>query len=579
MSKKVSNQLVEMLVESGIKNVYAVAGDSINELNNAIKENGQIKWIHVRHEESGAFAASAEAQLNGLACCIGSSGPGHVHLINGLYDAHRSGASVLAIASTCPTIQYGSDYFQETNTIKLFDDCSYYNQIAMTPAQLPRMVQAAIQNSIIKKGVSVIGLPGDVISEKAIENISDNKNYLPQAIIRPNNNDLKSLSDLLNKYDKISIFCGIGAKDSHDEVVDLSRILKAPVGYSFRGKMGIQYDNPNEVGMTGLLGLPSAYISMHESEVILLLGTDFPYVSFIPSDKIIIQIDINPEKLGRRASLTMGLCGDIKNTLQSLIPLLNQKEDDIFLKKQLKIYNHVKKHLNTYVLDKGKIDAIHPEALASQLNNLATKDSIFTVDTGMCCVWGARYIESTGKRDLIGSFVHGSMANALPQAIGASLACPNRQVIAMCGDGGISMLLGELSTIKQYNLPIKIIVFNNRSLGMVRLEMEVAGLLDSETDLVNPDFKLVAEAAGIKGLTISDPNDLEALLKEAFDYNGPVLVNVMTDPNALAMPPKIELDMIGGMESSMIKMMMEGNYKEVIDTIESNYKHIEELAD
>jgi len=338
MSKKIANQLVEMLVEAGIKRVYAVAGDSINELNDAISLNSKIKWIHVRHEESGAYAASAEAQLNGLACCAGSSGPGHVHLINGLYDAHRSGASVLAIASTCATIQYGSDYFQETNLTKLFDDCSYYNQIATTQAQAPRMMQAAIQNSIQRKGVSIFGIPSDIISMKAVDNISSNKNYFTKAVIRPNDDELSLLADLINKNDKICIFCGIGSKEAHDEIVNLSKILKAPVGYSFRGKMGIQYDNPNEVGMTGLLGLPSAFSSMHESNLILLLGTDFPYVSYIPQDKILIQIDTKPERLGRRAKLTMGLHGDIKNTLQSLIPLLNKKEDDNFLNKQLGVY-------------------------------------------------------------------------------------------------------------------------------------------------------------------------------------------------------------------------------------------------
>lgn len=579
MSKKVANQLVEMLVEAGIKRVYVVAGDSINELNDAVRQNSKIKWIHMRHEESGAFAAGAEAQLNGLACCAGSSGPGHVHLINGLYDAHRSGASVLAIASTCATIQYGSDYFQETNVTKLFDDCSYYNQIAMTSAQLPRMVQAAIQNSLIKKGVSVLGLPSDVISELAVENITDNKNYRPKSFLRPNDEELKSLAYLINTNDKICIFAGIGARVAHDQIVELAQKLNAPVGYSFRGKMGIAYDNPNEVGMTGLLGLPSAYASMHQADVILLLGTDFPYPAFLPKKKIIIQIDTDPSKLGRRAKLSMGLQGDIKNTLEALIPLIDKKENSSFLDKQLKIYSQVKKHLETYVADAGSIGAIHPEAVASLLSNLATNDAIFTVDTGMCCVWGARYIKATGKRDLIGSFVHGSMANALPQAIGAALACPTRQVVAMCGDGGISMLLGELATIKQYNLPIKIIVFNNRSLGMVRLEMEVAGLLDSETDMVNPDFKLVAEATGIKGLTINDPADLETLMREAFDHDGPVLINVMTDPNALAMPPKVDPGMISGMESSMLKMLWGGEYKEVLETIESNYKHLEELND
>lgn len=578
MAKKVAEQLVEMLIQAGIRRIYAVTGDSLNELNDAVRRNPKIKWIHVRNEEVGAFAASAEAQLTGLACCAGSSGPGHVHLINGLYDAHRSGASVLAIASTCATTEFGTGYFQETNVIKLFDDCSCYNQIASTPAQLPRMAQAALQYAIQKKGVAILGLPGDVTFLHAVENVSSDKNYFSKADIRPADNELQALADLINKQKKICIFCGIGAADAHDEVVELAGLLNAPVGYSFRGKMDIQPNNPYEVGMSGLLGLPSAYHSMHESDLVLLLGTDFPYVPFIPQDKILVQVDTRPERLGRRAKLTMGLFGDINTTIKALIPLLNIKEDKSFLNAQLEIYKKVKEHLNIYVLDKGKKDAIHPEAIAFELNKLASDDAIFTVDTGMCCVWGARYIQANGKRRMLGSFVHGSMACAMPHAIGAALACPDKQVVALCGDGGISMLLGDLATIKQYNLPIKIVVFNNRSLGMVKLEMEVAGLPDCETDMLNPDFALVAEAMGIKGITISDPNDVETSLKEAFLYNGPVLINVMTDPNALAMPPKVNLKMMEGMALSMTKLMLGGKFEEVLDTVKSNYKHLEEIV-
>jgi pyruvate dehydrogenase (quinone) len=579
MSKKVAEQLVDMLIQSGIKRIYAVTGDSLNELNDAVRRSPDIQWIHVRHEEVGAYAAAAEAELHGLACCAGSSGPGHVHLINGLYDAHRAGAPVLAIASTCATTEFGSGYFQETNITKLFDDCSHYNQIATTPAQLPRMAQAALQHAFHHKGVAVLGLPGDVSSMDAVENMSADRTYFSKAIIRPADEELVALSKLINQHKKIAIFCGIGAAEAHDEVVRLAEILKAPVGYSFRGKMSIQYDNPYEVGMTGLLGLPSAYHSMHESDLIILLGTDFPYVPFIPQDKVLVQIDTRPERLGRRAKLEMGLHGDIKTSLAALIPLLDANNDDSFLNAQLKVYEKVKEQLHTYVEDKGKIDAIHPEAVAFELNRLATDDAIFTVDTGMCCVWGSRYIDATGKRSMLGSFNHGSMANAMPHAIGAALSSPDRQVVALCGDGGISMLLGDLATIKQYNLPIKLVVFNNRSLGMVKLEMEVAGLPDAETDMINPDFALVAEAMGIKGITISDPEHLEPLLKEAFLHDGPVLVNVMTDPNALAMPPKIEFKMMKGMALSMTKLMLGGKFDEVLDTVKSNYKHLKSIID
>ncbi|WP_426670869.1 thiamine pyrophosphate-dependent enzyme [Mucilaginibacter sp. McL0603] len=577
MSKSVADQLVEMLANAGIKRIYAVTGDSLNEVNDAVRREGSIQWVHVRHEEAGAFAASAEAQLNGFACCAGSSGPGHVHLINGLYDAHRAGAPVIAIASTCMTPEFGSEFFQETNTIKLFDDCSYYNQIATTPAQLPRMLQAGIQYALNKKGVSVIGLPGDITKMDAEDITTSLKTYSPVAEVRPSENDLKYLAALINQHNKITIFCGIGAADAHDEVVELSQKLNAPVGYSFRGKMGIQYGNPNEVGMTGLLGLPSAFHSMHESDLLILLGTDFPYTQFMPVKCKIVQVDIKPERIGRRAKVDIGLHGSVKDTVAALLLLVDQKKDDSFLHAQLKFYEEVKKHLHTYVDNTGRKEQIHPEFVAGALNKLAAHNAIFTVDTGMCCVWGARYIEATGKREMIGSFNHGSMANAMPQAIGAALACPGRQVIALCGDGGLSMLLGDLATIAQYELPIKIIVFNNRSLGMVKLEMEVAGLPDWQTDMVNPDFAMVAKAMGIKGITVKDPDDVEQALQEALMFKGAALVNIMTDPNALAMPPKIEFEQVKGMALSMTKLVLNGRMDEVLDTLKSNYKHLKEV--
>ncbi len=578
MAKNVAEQLVDMLIAAGIKRIYAVTGDSLNEVNDAVRRSdGKIHWIHVRHEEAGAYAAAAEAELNGLACCAGSSGPGHVHLINGLYDAHRSGAPVIAIASTCATIEFGTEYFQETNTIKLFDDCSHYNQIATTPAQLPRMLQAGIQNALSKKGVSVIGLPGDLTKMDSEEITTSTINYAPTPVIRPTDSDLHQLAALLNAHEKITIFCGIGAKKAHDEVVELSKRLQATVGYSFRGKMSIQHDNPNEVGMTGLLGLPSAYHSMHESDLILLLGTDFPYTQFVPTDCKIVQIDTKPERIGRRAKVDMGLCGTVEDTLQALLPLITQKTDDSFLQGQLELYAKVKDSLQTYVDDRGEMNAIHPEFVAATIDALANQDAIFTVDTGMCCVWGARYIRSTGKREMLGSFNHGSMANAMPQAIGAALSSPGRQVIALAGDGGISMLLGDLATIVQYKLPVKIVVFNNRSLGMVKLEMEVAGLPDWQTEMQNPDFALVAQAMGMKGITIADPDQVEQGLREALAFNGPVLINVMTDPNALAMPPKIEFEQVKGMTVAMSKLILNGRMGDVWDTIKANYKHIKDV--
>lgn len=577
MSKNVSDQLVETLVEAGIQRIYAITGDSLNYLNEAVHRNGKITWIHVRHEETAAYAAGAEALLKGLACCAGSSGPGHVHLINGLYDAHRSSASVLAIASTIPTKEFGTNYFQETNTVKLFDDCSCYNQVAVTPAQLPRMLQTAIQNAVHKKGVAVLGLPGDITNLPASDAETTTKIFRNRPVVRPSESELIQLAGLLNSHKKVTLFCGLGAAEAHDEIIQLAEKLKAPIAYTYKGKMAIQYDNPYEVGLTGLLGIPSAYQAMHDCELLVLLGTDFPYTPFMPTKNKIVQVDIKPENLGRRARLDLGLCGDVKDTLQALIPMVEPKEENNFLAEQLEFYKEVKKNLLLYVEDTGKPNAIHPEYVASVINDLAAKDAIFTVDTGMCCVWAARYIDATGERKMLGSFNHGSMANAMPQAIGAALACPDKQVIAFCGDGGISMMLGDLMTIVQYKLPVKIIVFNNRSLGMVKLEMEVAGIPDLETDMVNPDFTKVAEAMGMPGITITEPGDVRSEIERAFRMDGPVLVTVQTDPNALAMPPKIEFDQMKGYALYMGKMMLSGRKDEVFNMISSNYKHLGEV--
>lgn len=578
MEKKVAEQIVEMLAEAGVKRIYAVTGDSLNQINDAVRRNGKIEWIHVRNEETGAFAAGAEAQLHGgLACCAGSSGPGHVHLINGLYDAHRSGALVIAIASTIVSEEFGTRYFQETNTLQLFNDCSFYNELAVTPEQAPRMLQAAMQKAVTHKGVAVLGVPGDLASAATDKGLTSPCVFPAPAEICPSPSELQQLASLLNHSVKVTLFCGIGAKDAHDELLELAGLLNAPVAYSFKSKMEIQYDNPYEVGMTGLLGMPSGYESMHKAEVLLLLGTDFPYASFMPEHNTIVQVDVRPERLGRRAKIQMGLCGDIKTTLRALIPLIEPHSDDSFLKSQLENYAKVKKRLNIYVEERGSEERIHPEYVMSVIDGIADEEAIFTVDTGMTCVWGARYLQATGKRKMLGSFNHGSMANAMPQAIGAALAYPGRQVVALCGDGGLSMLLGDLSTIVQYHLPIKILVFNNRALGMVKLEMEVAGLPDWQTDMLNPDYSRVAEAMGIPGYIIQTPGDVLPVLKEALKREGPVLVDMMTDPDALAMPPKVEWAQMTGFVRAMYKLLINGKSQEIIDTLHSNFKHIREV--
>ena len=577
MGKLVADQIVDMLAKAGVQRIYAVTGDSLNHINDAVRRDGRIKWIHVRHEEAGAYAAGADAQLLGIGCCAGSSGPGHVHLVNGLYDAHRSGAPVIALASTCATTEFGSGYFQETNTIKLFDDCSCYNQVAATPEQAPRMLQAALQHAVHRKGVAVLGIPGDVAAADAADITTSTRLYHPKPIVRPSDQELQSLKEILDNAGKIAIYCGIGASAAHDEVVQLSNVLKAPVAYSFRAKMGIQYNNPNEVGMTGLLGIASAYKSMHEADVVLLLGTDFPYTPFIPENKKLVQIDLQPERLGRRADLELGLCGDIKDTLAALLPMLQEKTDGEFLEAMREFHQEVTKKLQTYVADQGKEEAISPEYIATLIDRKAASNAIFTVDTGMTNVWAARYLSATGERVLLGSFNHGSMANALPQSLGAALATPGREVYALCGDGGITMTLGDLMTIKQYNLPVKVMVFNNRSLGMVKLEMEVAGLPDWQTDMVNPDFAAVAAAMGFQSFTIQKPEEADQVLTNAISTKGPVLVNIFTNPSSLAMPPKVEFGQMKGFALWMGKLILSGRYEDVFDAVKSNYKHLKDV--
>ncbi|WP_156308013.1 thiamine pyrophosphate-dependent enzyme [Sphingobacterium endophyticum] len=574
MAQIVAEQLVEMLVEAGVKRVYAVTGDSLNYFNEAVMKDGRMKWIHVRHEEAGAYAATAEAELDGLACCAGSCGPGHVHLINGVYEAHRAHVPLIVIASTIPTHQMGMDYFQETNTYKLFDDCSSYNQLITTAEQAPRIIQSAIQHAISNKAVSVIGLPGDVSELKAKESITSTQIFRCNPIIRPNDNELKQIADLINKAKKITLYAGIGAIGAREELRQLAQKLKSPVGYSFRGKMNAQLESPFDIGMTGLLGIPSCYQAMKEAEVLILLGTDMPYDEFMPQDNKIIQIDTSEERLGRRCKLDIGAVGDIKETIKALLPLLNGCEDTAFLDSFDKFYKKVEENLHQYVEDNGSENAIQPEFVADIINTYASPNAIFTVDTGMTCVWGARYIHQTGDRKLLGSFNHGSMANAMPMAIGAALAHPERQVIAMSGDGGLSMMTGDLATIKQYNLPVKIIVFNNRALGMVKLEMQVAGLVDNQTDMINPDFAKLSEAYGIPALNIRKPEEVSGAISEALRVDGPFLLNIFTNPSALAMPSHITPSQVMGMTESMSKLILGGRMDEVFDTIKSNYKHL-----
>lgn len=578
MSKTVADQLVEMLVNAGVKRVYGITGDSLNPVNDAIRRDGRIEWIHVRHEEAGAYAASMDAELNGIGCCMGSSGPGHVHLINGLYDANRSGNPVIAIASTCPSNKFGQDYFQETNPFYLFQDCSKYVYVANTPTQFPHMLQHAIQVATEQKGVAVVGLPGDVAAAPAVDIITSQRNYNTQSIFRPSDAELQALADLLNENKKIALYCGHGCRHAVAEVKALAAKLNAPMAFSFRGKIFFDTDdNAFATGLNGLLGHRSGYLTCNEADVLLMLGTDFPYAEFLPQKTKIVQIDHQPARIGRRAKVSMGLAGDIKDTLTALLPLLKGNADTDFLTEMQKEHRKSEEALDKFVNTDGKIDEIHPEYVAHMINQLADDDAIFTVDTGMTSVWAARFIKGKRQRYLTGSFNHGSMANAMPMAIGAAASQKDRQVIAMCGDGGISMLLGDLATIMQYQFPIKIIVFNNRSLGMVKLEMQVNGYVDWQTNMVNPEFDKIGTLMGMKSMAVHKAEEVESALKEIFAHEGPALLNVYTNPNSLAMPPHITLQQMKGFTTSMFKKLAEGKFGDVESAISANIGHLGEL--
>lgn len=578
MSKNVSDHIVEMLVEAGVKRVYGVTGDSLNPVNDAIRRDGRLQWIHVRHEEAGAYAASMEAELNGIGCCMGSSGPGHVHLVNGLYDANRSENPVIAIASTIHTEKMGLDNFQETRIESLFQDCSKYVFQANTPKQAINGIQTAIQHAISKKGVAVLGLPGDVAAAEMESVHSSDKNFCTQPTIIPEHKDLEELAAIINSHDKVMLFCGHGCRYAVDEVMQLAQILNSPLGYSFRGKIFFEHkENPYAVGLNGLLGNKSGFEAMHQADVLLMLGTDFPYSEFLPEKCTIIQIDTKPEKLGRRAKVDHGYCGDIKSMIQELIPMVQEKTSTNFLDTMRSLHQEIEAIYDSYVEEKGSEKNIHPEYVAYLVNELADDDAIFTVDTGMSAVWAARYLKAGKNRYLTGSFNHGSMANAMPMAIGARLSHPERQTISFCGDGGISMLLGDLMTISQYQIPVKIIIFNNRSLGMVKLEMRVQGYVDWQTDMINPDFVKLAEAMNIAAWEAKESKDVEEALINGFKHDGPAIINIFTDPNALAMPPSINFEHVKGFAKSMAKLMLNGKFADIVDTAKSELKYLREL--
>jgi pyruvate dehydrogenase (quinone) len=575
MAKTVADQLAEVLVAAGIKRIYGNFGDSLNGLTDSIRRQAKIEWIHVRHEEVAAFAAGAEAHRTGeLAVCAGSCGPGNLHLINGLFDCHRSRVPVLAIAAQIPSSWIGSDYFQETHPDQLFEECSHYCEFISGASQMQRTVELAIRQAVTDRGASVVVIPGDVALQPAAA-AADPKpaNLLPAPPAEPAANEaLDRLAALLNGENRVTMLCGSGCHGAHDQVLALAERLRAPIVHALRGKEHVEWDNPYDVGMTALIGFSSGHYAMIDCDVLLMLGTDFPYRQFYPrgSSVRIAQVDLRADAIGRRAPVDLAVIGDVRATVDALLPRLKPKRDASHLSRAREHYRKARKDLDELGRPRSGKPLIHPQQIAKAINDLAAEDAISTCDVGLPTVWAARYLAMNGKRRLIGSFWHGSMANAMPQAIGAQAAFAGRQVISLSGDGGFTMLMGDLLTLVQHRLPIKVVVFNNGALGFVELEQKSTGFLNYGTELNNPDFALIAEAAGIRGIRIKDPAKVEDGIAAAFAHDGPVLVDAVVNRTELSMPPTIALEMAKGFTLYMMKAVMNGRADEVIDLAKTN---------
>jgi pyruvate dehydrogenase (quinone) len=566
----VADRLVQTLSAAGVARIYGLVGDSLNGITDSLQARSEIKWVHVRHEEVAAFAAGADAEITGnLAVCAGSCGPGNLHLINGLFDCHRNRVPVLAIAAQIPSTEIGSKYFQETHPQTLFKECSHYVELISDPRDVPRIVETAIREAITKRGVAVIVISGDSALLEAGPQ-SPSKNLVPQLPnIVPRASDVDALAAFLNAGDKVTLFCGAGCAGAHDEVVALASKLKAPVVHALRGKEHVEWDNPFDVGMTGLIGFSSGYHAMLGCDTLLLLGTDFPYRQFYPQDARIAQVDIRGENLGNRCRLDLGIIGDVKETLPRLLEKLKDKTDSKHLQTALAHYKKARSELDSLEVATPGRKPIHPQSVARVISESASEDAIITCDVGEPTVWAARHLRMNGKRRLIGSFLHGSMANAMPQAIGAQISSPKRQVISMSGDGGFSMLMGDVLTLRQLKLPIKVVIFNNGLLGFVDIEMKAAGFLPTGTGLDNPNFAEMAKAIGIYGVRVEDPAQLDGAIKSAFAHDGPAIVDVVTDPMELVMPPKITVEQAKGFSVWMMKAVLNGQGNELVELARS----------
>ncbi len=571
----VADQFADTLAAVGVKRIYGIVGDSLNGLTDSVRRQGKIEWLHVRHEEVAAFAAGAEAHLTGeLAVCAGSCGPGNLHLINGLFDCQRSRVPVLAIAAQIPSAEIGAGYFQETHPQDLFRECSHYCELISGANQMPRVLEVAIREAVGRRGVSVVVIPGDIALQPAT-NAPPPKAaglLLTRPVVTPEKTDLNRLAALLNGGGRVTILCGSGCAGAHTELLALGERVKAPMVHALRGKEHVEWDNPYDVGMTGLIGFSSGYYAMLDCDVLLMLGTDFPYRQFYPqrSGVRIAQIDIRAENIGRRAAVDLGVVGDVKATLTALLPLLEQKPDGTHLLQAQQHYAKTRKALDDLALGAPGKGLIHPQQIAKAISDQAAADAVFTCDVGLPTVWGARYLAMNGKRRLMGSFWHGSMANAMAQAIGAQAAFPRRQVISLSGDGGFQMLMGDFLSLVQLGLPVKVVVFNNGALGFIEIEQKSTGFLPFGTEFKNPNFAALAEAVGVRGIRLEDAGEVEAGITAALAHNGPVLVDAVVNRTELAMPPAVTMEMAKGFTLYMVRAVMSGRGDELVDLARTN---------
>lgn len=572
MTSTAAHFIAETLEAAGVERVYGVAGDSLNGFTEALRARDKIQWVHMRHEEAAAFAAGAEAQLTGgLAVCAGSCGPGNLHLINGLFDAQRSGAPVLAIAAHIPSSEIGIDYFQATHPESLFKDCSHYVELVSHPSMLPQVLERAMRVAIARRGVAVVVISGDVALEKLDAKPPTWIAPAPPRMIPPAD-QVEAFADLLNGAQRVTLLCGIGCAGARPEVLALADALKAPIVHAMRGKESIEHDNPFDVGMTGFIGFSSGYAAMKDCDTLVILGSGFPYRQFYPNKAKVVQIDISPEALGNRSRLDLGLLGDVGETLRALLPRLEPRADRSFLDAALAHYAKAREGLDALAQIPHKPSQVHPQQVTRIVSELAAKDAVFTCDVGTPTVWAARYLRLDGQRRLLGSFNHGSMANALLQAIGAQSAFPRRQVVSLSGDGGFSMMMGDFISLSQLGLPVKVVVLNNGTLGFVEMERKAGGFLDTAVDLQNPNFAAMAQAMGVKGVRIERAQDLQAGIAEAFAHDGPALVDVVTARQELVMPPKITLDEAHKFGVFALKAVLDGRAAELIDLAKVNLK-------